>query len=210
MNTTVLLILSVSAVVSYLIGGVNAAIIMSKLLHHEDIREKGSKNPGFTNYKRVYGMSPAAVFVMLADILKAMLCAGITAWILKDVADMWQVGAQVAGLFCMLGHCFPVWYGFKGGKAFMTGFGTAWLVDWRMTLIAMTIFLILLFTVKYMSVSSCVASLVCPVVLLFLGVDHPAVQILSFVAAALVIVRHYPNFIKLKNGTESKFSLINK
>ena len=210
MDYRIIIVLVISAVISYLVGGVNAAIIMSKLLHHEDIREKGSKNPGFTNYKRVYGMSAAAVFVMLADILKAMLCAGITAWICKDIADMWQLGAQVSGLFCMLGHCFPIWYNFKGGKAFMTGFGTAWLVDWRMTLIAMIIFLVILFTVKYMSVSSCVASIVCPIILLFLGVEHPAVQWLGFLAALLVIVRHYPNFIKLKNGTESKFSLLNK
>lgn len=210
MDYRIIIVLVISAVISYLVGGVNAAIIMSRLLHHEDIREKGSKNPGFTNYKRVYGMSAAAVFVMLADILKAMLCALITALICKNMADMWQLGAQVSGLFCMLGHCFPVWYGFKGGKAFMTGFGTAWLVDWRMTLIAMIIFLVILFTVKYMSVSSCVASIICPIILMFLGVDHPAVQFLSFLAALLVIARHYPNFIKLKNGTESKFSLLNK
>lgn len=210
MDFRIWIVLAISAIVSYLIGGVNAAIIMSKLIHHEDIREKGSRNPGFTNYKRVYGMSAAAVFVMLADILKAMLCAGVTAWICKDIANMWQLGAQVSGLFCMLGHCFPVWYGFKGGKAFMTGFGTAWLVDWRMTLIAMVIFLVLLFTIKYMSVSSCVASITCPIVLLFLGVTHPSIHWLSFLAAFLVIARHYPNFVKLKNGTESKFTLLNK
>ena len=210
MNRTLIIVLIVSAVVSYLIGGVNAAIIMSKLLHHEDIREKGSGNPGFTNYKRVYGMSPAAVFVMCADILKAVLCAGVTAAICGNVADMFQFGAAFAGLFCMLGHCFPVWYGFKGGKAFMTGFGTTWFVDWRMALIAMVIFLILLFTIKYMSVSSCVASFVCPVALAILGPASIGVWCLCAASALLVIVRHYPNFVKLKNGTESKFSFKSK
>ena len=171
------MIMSVSlliiAVVSYLLGGVNGAIIMSRLVYHEDIRKSGSNNPGFTNFKRVYGLNAAAWSVMLIDILKTALPVFLSAvymGIMYD--DMWQFGAQFAGLFCMLGHCFPVWYGFKGGKAFIAGFATIWFVDWRMTLIAMAIFFAVLFIGKYMSVASCTAALSCPISLFYLGYSN--------------------------------------
>ena len=192
------MIMSVSlliiAVVSYLLGGVNGAIIMSRLVYHEDIRKSGSNNPGFTNFKRVYGLNAALSAVYMG--------------VMYD--DMWQFGAQFAGLFCMLGHCFPVWYGFKGGKAFIAGFATIWFVDWRMTLIAMAIFFAVLFIGKYMSVASCTAALSCPISLFYLGYSNVWVEVLAIAAAALVIIRHYPNFVKLVHGTESKFTLSSK
>ncbi len=204
---TLILILLAIAVVSYLIGGVNPAIIMSKLVYHEDIREKGSGNPGFTNFKRVYGNNPLSWSVMLLDIIKAALPVCISAVILKNTYDMWQFGAAFSGFFAMFGHCFPIWYGFKGGKAFMAGFATTWFVDYRMALIAMLVFFIVLAIWKYMSVASCTASITCPIALFFLKPDSCWVWILCLVSALLVIVRHYPNFKKLKAGTESKFSL---
>ena len=150
-----IIILSVAAAVSYLLGGVNGAILASKLLHHEDIRDFGSKNPGFTNYKRVYGNGFVTWMVLIFDIVKTAVPVCLTAVIMWMCYDEWQFGAQFAGLCAMLGHCFPVWYRFKGGKAFMAGFATIWFVDWRMTLMAMALFLVLLFTIKYMSVASC-------------------------------------------------------
>lgn len=209
------MIMSVSlliiAVVSYLLGGVNGAIIMSRLVYHEDIRKSGSNNPGFTNFKRVYGLNAAAWSVMLIDILKTALPVFLSAVFMSMMYDdMWQFGAQFAGLFCMLGHCFPVWYGFKGGKAFIAGFATIWFVDWRMTLIAMAIFFAVLFIGKYMSVASCTAALSCPISLFYLGYSNVWVEVLAIAAAALVIIRHYPNFVKLVHGTESKFTLSSK
>ncbi|MBR1731520.1 MAG: glycerol-3-phosphate acyltransferase, partial [Ruminococcus sp.] len=123
---------------------------------------------------------------------------------------MWQLGAAFSGLFCMLGHCFPVWYRFKGGKAFMAGFATTWFVDWRMAVLAMMVFFVVLGMFKFMSVASCTAALACPIILFFLGPASGWVEILCAVSTLLVIVRHYPNYIKLKNGTESKFSLKSK
>lgn len=202
--------LLVIALLCYVAGGINGAIIMSKLLYHEDIRKSGSNNPGFTNFKRVYGLNAAAWSVLLIDILKTALPVFLSAVFMSFRYDMWQFGAQFAGLFCMLGHCFPVWYGFKGGKAFIAGFATIWFVDWRMTLIAMAIFFLLLFTLKYMSVASCTAALSCPISLFYLGYSDVWVEVMAVAAAALVIVRHYPNFVKLAHGTESKFSLSSK
>ena len=203
-------ILLVIALLSYVAGGINGAIIMSKLIYHEDIRKSGSNNPGFTNFKRVYGLNAAAWAVLLIDILKTALPVFLSAVYMSFEFDMWQFGAQFSGIFCMLGHCFPVWYGFKGGKAFIAGFATIWFVDWRMTLIAMAIFFLLLFTLKYMSVASCTAAFSCPVSLFYLGYSNAWVEVLAVAAAALVIVRHYPNFVKLVHGTESKFSLSSK
>ena len=202
--------LLVIALLCYVAGGINGAIIMSKLLYHEDIRKAGSNNPGFTNFKRVYGLNAAAWSVLLIDILKTALPVFLSAVFMSFRYDMWQFGAQFAGMFCMLGHCFPVWYGFKGGKAFIAGFATIWFVDWRMTLIAMAIFFLLLFTLKYMSVASCTAALSCPISLFYLGYSDVWVEVMAVAAAALVIVRHYPNFVKLVHGTESKFSLSSK
>ena len=206
MSVTLLVI----AVVSYVLGGVNGAIIMSQLVYHEDIRKSGSNNPGFTNFKRVYGLNAAAWSVMLIDILKTAVPVFASMLIMGYVYGLGQFGAQFAGLFCMLGHCFPVWYGFKGGKAFIAGFATIWFVDWRMTLIAMAIFFVVLFVGKYMSVASCTAALSCPIALFYLGCSNVWVEVLAIAAAALVIVRHYPNFVKLAHGTESKFSLSSK
>lgn len=200
----------ISAVVSYLSGGVNGAIILSRLVYHDDIRNYGSHNPGFTNFKRVYGNNAVTWSVMLIDILKTAAPVFLTALLAGVFFNQWQLGAQFSGFCCMIGHCFPVWYGFKGGKAFITGFTTIWFVDWRMTLIAMAVFFVLLFTLKYMSVASCSAAAVCPVALAFLGCSNIWVELIAIAAALLVIIRHYPNFIKLKSGTESKFSLSGK
>ena len=201
---------AIFAVAAYLIGGVNAAIVISKIKYKQDIRTLGSGNPGFTNFKRVFGLNGWAVFVMLSDIIKAAIPVCIAMITFGKLYDMGQFGAAFTGLFAMLGHCFPVWYGFKGGKAFMTGFGTIWFVDWRMTLIAMAVFLILLGLIKYMSVASCVSSVTCPIVLCILGAQSLSVILISAASALLVVVRHKENFKKLRQGTESKFSLKSK
>lgn len=210
MDITFYIACGTAALVAYLLGGANAAIVMSKLIYGQDIREQGSGNPGFTNFKRVYGLNAAAWTVMILDILKTAVPVCVAMIVFENMFGMGQFGAQFTGFFGMIGHCFPVWYGFKGGKAFMAGFGTIWFVDWRMALIAMTIFLILLFTVKYMSVCSCISSAVCPITLAILGVDHWLVLVIAVMAALLVILRHWENFKKLANGTETKFSLSSK
>lgn len=207
MDAKFYIICTVFAIAAYLIGGVNAAIVISKLKYKQDIRTLGSGNPGFTNFKRVYGLNGWAIFVMLSDIIKAVIPVSIAMIIFGKLYGMGQFGAGFTGLFAMLGHCFPIWYGFKGGKAFMTGFGTIWFVDWRMALIAMAVFLILLGLIRYMSVASCISSVTCPVVLALLGAESIVVIIISAVSALLVVFRHKENFKKLLQGTESKFTL---
>ncbi len=199
-----------AAIISYLLGGLNGAIMLSKLVYHQDIREHGSNNPGFTNFKRVYGNGFVTWLVLIIDILKAALPVFATAFVMWKLFDLWQTGAQFAGLFAMIGHCFPVWYRFKGGKAFIAGFSTIWFVDWRMALVATAVFFLVLFIGKYMSVASCSAALFCPIALACLSPQNIWVELMAIAAALLVILRHLPNFKKLVKGKESKFSLSSK
>lgn len=197
------------AVVSYLCGGVNSAILLSKAIYHEDIRQSGSGNPGFTNFKRVYG-SKYAWFVFIGDLLKTVLPSlllSLAAWLWFDA---WQLGAAVAGFFTMLGHCYPVWYKLRGGKAFSCAVASVWFVDWRVGLIFAAVFALLLFTVKIMSVSSMSAASTVPIMLAILGVSHPAVLVFSTAGAALVIWRHRANIARLVRGEEPKFHLRSK
>lgn len=189
---------------SYLSGGLNGAIMLSKALYGEDIREKGSGNPGFTNFKRVYG-GASAWFVMLIDSLKTvvpLLAACIT---FDALYDMWQFAAAMCGFFAMLGHAYPLLYNFKGGKAFITGETVVWFVDWRVGIVVTAVFLILLFTLHYMSVASIVSAVLNPVSLCIFGFSTPFVLVFSVLSAALLVWRHKANIIRLLNHEESKF-----
>lgn len=210
MNPIVIVVFVLSGIVSYLLGGLNGAIMLSSLVYHQDIRELGSKNPGFTNFKRVYGNGFVTWLVLIIDVLKTALPVFGTALLLGLNFDLWQTGAQFAGLCAMIGHCFPVWYRFKGGKAFIAGFATIWFVDWRMALVATAVFFLVLFIGKYMSVASCSAALFCPIALACLSPQSLWVELMAIAAALLVILRHIPNFKKLVKGKESKFSLSSK
>ena len=197
----------VFAVAAYLIGGINCAIVLSKAVYGKDIREQGSGNPGFTNFKRVYGMNAVSFFVMISDIVKAAVPVFIAYLVFGAMFGMPQFGAAFTGMFAMIGHCFPVWYGFKGGKAFLCGFGTIWFVDWRMALLAAVVFFVVLGLTRYMSAASCISSLSCPFALAFLGAESAYVLVISAISALLIIVRHKENIKRLAQGTESKFTL---
>ncbi len=214
------LLCAIAAAAAYLLGGINGAIILSRLVYHEDIRTKGSGNPGFTNFKRVHGFCPATFAAMGIDIFKTIIPV-LTFRILFDVLYAAEdpaaatFGAVWTLLFCMLGHVFPVWYGFKGGKAVLCYISGIWFVDWRMGMICGTFFLIILFTVRYMSLASILFATASPIVLLILGhwfgeLRDPKVLIVSVILSALVVVRHWENIKRLVKGTESKFSLSSK
>ena len=199
--------LIICAVLSYVIGGVNSAIILSKLIYGEDIRDKGSGNPGFTNFKRVYGNRPVSWLVMSFDILKTILPVLITAAVLESLYGSWQLGAAASGLFCTIGHCFPVWYKFYGGKGFLTSLSTIWIIDWRCGLIATCVMVILLLTSKYMSLSTMAALISGTAALAVLHLSlHPVPVVLYFICVSIMIFRHKENIARLLNGTESKFT----
>lgn len=216
----------IAAVVSYLVAGVNPSILLSKLFYKQDIRTVGSKNPGFTNFKRLYGWK-LAWLVLLIDVAKAVLpCLGFglafrAVGVLDSAAyevgsaftgNNFSLGASFAGIFAMLGHAYPVWYRFRGGKAFLVGATAVWFIDWRVGLICAGVFFLLLFTVQIMSISSMSAGVVCPFAVAFLpgACAHPVVLVCCILAAILLVWRHKPNIIRLIHGEESKFKLFGK
>ncbi len=204
------LLSAIAAVTAYLLGGINGAIILSRLVYHEDIRKLGSGNPGFTNFKRVHGFCPATFAAMAIDIFKTLIPVLVFRLVFEALGYSPALGAALTLLCCMLGHVFPVWYGFKGGKAVLAYLSGIWFVDWRMGLICFGIFLVLLFTIRYMSVASMTFAFTSPIVLFLLGERDVAVLIISVILAILVIARHWQNIVRLSKGTESKFSLSSK
>ena len=191
---------------SYLTGGVNPAIVLSNLIYRQDIRTVGSKNPGFTNFKRVFG-NRYAWFVFALDLLKSVGLCLIFCPLLRRTGVDYGVAAAYVGLCAMVGHAFPVWYGFRGGKGFLVGAAAIWFVDWRVGLIALGLWGALLFATKYMSLSVIAAALACPAALACLGAE-PAAVWLCAAASALMIARHHENIRRLLAGTESRFRLL--
>ncbi len=206
-----------AGVTAYVIAGLNPAILLSKTIYHEDIRTcgKGSGNPGFTNFKRVYG-SKWAFMVMLLDIGKCVALLAIFGDLFGKYAvinglesNLRQIGIAYTAFWAAIGHDFPVWYGFHGGKGFLVNMAAVWFLDWRAGLVAFVILCIFLFTVKYMSLATMLSILSCPVVLLLTGGELIAI-VISLLSALLMIWRHKENIKRLINGTESKFSFFKK
>lgn len=195
----------IAAVFSWVIGGFNPAITLSKAIYHEDIRNVGSGNPGFTNFKRVYG-NRYAWFVLAFDLLKgAIMSLLFGLWISSFNYDF-QLGAAFTGMFVMLGHSFPIQYKFRGGKGFLVLLSVLFVIDLPAGLIAVAVMVILLLTVKYMSLATMCALSVGAIMLFLFGCNTVAAIIYS-VCVLFMIIRHKDNIKRLIAGTESKFSL---
>lgn len=201
-------LLLAAAVCSYLAAGVNYAVIFSKVFYHQDIRTLGSGNPGFTNFKRVFGGKLAWV-VLLLDLLKTAIPVIIFSMLFEHFMLLRQFGAVYSGFFAMLGHAYPIWYDFKGGKSFIAGVSTVWVVDWRIGLISLIVFLTILFVTHYMSLASVASTLLYPIMLPFFGCGIITAAIAAL-SALLVAWRHKDNIKRLINGTEKKFYLKSK
>ncbi len=203
------LLYALCAVCSYLLGGLNTAILLSHAIYHEDVRTKGSGNPGFTNFKRAYGMKYAWM-VFVGDLLKTILPVLVFSLLFGHFLGQRQLGAAMAGFFAMLGHSYPIWYRFKGGKSFTCMAAYIWFVDWRAGLLFAALFLLLLFTVKIMSLSSMSASVLFPIALALFGVENPLTLVFVTAGSLLLIWRHRANLVRLWNKQEPKFSFFKK
>ena len=193
----------VSAVAAYLLGSLNFAIILSKRTYHEDIRSFGSKNAGMTNMMRTYGKKAAAL-TLLGDMLKAVAAA------LIGYALLGMCGAYIAGLFCVIGHMFPVYYGFRGGKGVVTVATSILMCDPLVFVILFALFVLIVLATKYISLGSVMCMLIYPILLdritkLFTGHTSPFI-IFSMLMTVLVVVKHHANIGRLLKGKESKFS----
>ena len=195
-----------AALAGYLLGGVNPAIVLSRAVYHEDIRTRGSGNPGFTNFKRVYP-GAAAWLVLALDIAKTALPVWAFSALFRRLFSLGQLGAALTGFGCMLGHAYPVWYRFRGGKSFIACFATVWFVDWRVGLCYLGVAAVLLAAARIMSLASVAAAASYPVSLAFFGFAPWTVELLAAASAALVIYRHRANLRRIAAGTEPRFTL---
>ncbi len=192
------------AVISYLIGGWNPAITLSKAVYKKDIRTLGSGNPGFTNFKRCFG-NKLAPLVLVLDMSKAAIVSVVFALLFERKFGLYAWGAVYSGFFACLGHAYPVWYGFKGGKGFLVSLSTLYVIDWRVGLIATLIMCVLLLSTKYMSLSTVTAILLGPLFLYLFNIENKVI-ITYAIIALFVLYRHKENFKRLIKGEESKFS----
>lgn len=203
------LIYVLTAVVSYLVAAVNPAIVLSRLVYHRDIRREGSGNPGFTNFHRVYG-GKLSWLVFTLDVGKCVAVSLVAGLVFAPAYFATrQLGAAYAGVFALIGHTYPVFYRFKGGKGFLVTFALLWVLDWRAGLIATAVMLTVLPISGYMSLSSILTLLAGAVTLCFTH-THLAALLLTFGAVLLVIWRHRSNIARLISGTEKKFSFRKK
>ncbi len=199
-----ILLYILTALGAYLIGGWNPAITISKAVYKKDIRTMGSGNPGFTNFKRSFGST--AWLVLALDLSKGALAVLGGALLFAGELNQYEFGAVYTGLFAVLGHSYPVWYGFKGGKGFLVALSTLFVADWRVGLTATAVMIVLLLSSSYMSLSTVTSLLVSPFLFLAFGAES-AVVILYAVTALFVLYRHRENVKRLFSGTESKFRL---
>ena len=200
------------AVVAYLMGCFNGAVIVSQYILRNDVRKHGSGNAGLTNFHRVFG-GPLTAVVILCDVLKAVLAVLLGAWaakhLLMDESIVIVLGKYWAALFCLLGHMFACMFHFKGGKGILSGGTIALMVDWRIALVVWGGFIVLVVLTRYVSLGSVWAGASFPFATWFCF-PEPIIVVLSFLCGGLVVFMHRANIKRLIQGNENKFSFHKK
>lgn len=201
--------------VAYLLGSISFSVIISKKMAGFDVREKGSGNAGATNMLRSVGKK-GAIFTLIGDCLKgvvAILFAIIVGKIAKNTDKALLV--QLAGIAVVLGHTFPIFFGFKGGKGVATSLGVLLVSNWQIGLICLVFALVLMALTKMVSLGSCGAAVLFPVLTLFINQHYTVLTegktgktylIYSIILAIIVLYNHRSNIKRLMNGTENKLS----
>lgn len=198
-----------TAVIAYLLGNLNGAVIISHLVAHEDVRTKGSGNAGLTNFTRNYGAS-ASVFVILIDVGKAA-AACLVGGLLLGRFGHYIDGVALGGLFVIVGHDFPVLLGFKGGKGILSGVTVALMLDWRIGLFVFGIFLVAYFLTHYVSLGSVLSSGSFGFLYAWVHWGENLFPILvGFFLSALIVWMHRSNIVRLVKGEERKTNLFGK
>lgn len=197
-------------VIAYLIGSISFSIIFSKKFAGFDVREKGSKNAGSTNVLRTVGKK-AAILTLICDILKGVVAVGIAllAHVIIKEADA-SLLVQLAGVCVILGHTFPIFFEFRGGKGVATALGVLLITNYQIGLICLVFALVIMLFTKMASAGSVTAAILFPILTLFINhnyiVDGNYV-IFGVVVALLVVFNHRANIKRILNGTENKISL---
>ena len=195
----------VVGLIAYLLGSISFSVIFSKKFAGFDVRDKGSKNAGTTNVLRTVGKKAAAM-TLICDVLK-----GVVAVLLAMLADTIWDGVDVealkylAALMAIIGHTFPIYYGFRGGKGVATSLGAILVVNPQIGLICLVFALIIIIATRWVSLGSILAATLFPILTVFM-VDSFGAKVVSILMALLVIFNHRANLKRLREGTENKIS----
>lgn len=195
----------VCAAIAYFIGSVNFGIVVSGKFYKDDVRNYGSGNAGATNMLRTYGKRAAAI-TLIGDLLKGFISVMIARLVFGVICG------YVAGLVCILGHVFPIYYKFKGGKGVATTAGVVLALDWRIFLVLIAIFAIIVLGTKFVSLGSIIVAMLLPILVNRMGgaLTPPICVLISFIMAAVVVILHRANIKRLLEGKESKISFKSK
>ena len=207
---------SLTVILAYLLGSISFAIILSKIFLKKDVREMGSGNAGTTNVMRTGGFKLGAL-TFLGDVLKGFIACLVGKLVCKAVfenGDEWAVyGAFVCGVACMIGHMFPIFFGFKGGKGIATSVGIFGICCWPAMVIGLSVFAVGVLLTKIVSISSIAATFaVVGSTMAFSEIINGSAlfwpqAVLACLMGVLVIVKHASNIKRLLNGTEKKLTI---
>ena len=195
-------------VIAYLLGNLNGAIVIARLVAGEDVRTKGSGNAGLTNFTRNYG-SKTSIFVILIDMGKA-IAACLLGGLLLGRYGLYQDGVALGGLGVILGHDFPALLGFKGGKGILSGVTVALMMDWKLGLLVFSIFLIAYLLTHYVSLGSVLSSGSFGFFYAWCHPERPFPIFVGFFLSALRVWMHRANIGRLIRGEERKTHLVSK
>ena len=184
----------------YLLGSVSSAVLVSKLMGLPDPRQSGSGNPGATNVLRL-GNKPAAALTLLGDVLKGVLPVLIAKYLDADTT-----GIALAGLGAFLGHLFPVFFGFAGGKGVATSLGIFLALNPLIAGSQVALWALMALVFRYSSLAALVTALATPILLVW-QMDDPVLTWFGIILAALLVFRHRANIVRLVQGNESKIQL---
>ena len=201
------------AIIAYLIGSVNFSILISKKMAGFDVREKGSGNAGTTNMLRSVGKKAAAI-TLICDILKGVVSIVIPIIVGNIVKNLdREFLLQIAGIAVVIGHTFPIFFGFKGGKGVATSLGVLLMSNWQIGLICLVFALVLMVLTRMVSLGSCGAAVLFPVLTLFINQHYTVLTegksgrvyfVYSVILAIIVLYNHRSNIKRILNGTENK------
>lgn len=206
----------ICAIIAYLIGSISFAVIFTKKIKGFDVREKGSKNAGSTNVLRTAGKG-VAVLTLICDIAKGIVAIAIALLIGKIAKlsdDSSALLVEIAGICVVLGHTFPIFFKFKGGKGVATSLGVLLMTNWRIGLICLVFALIVMAISKMVSLGSISAAILFPILCIFInesyligGKDaHFSYVVFALILALIVILNHRTNIKRLLRGEENKLS----
>lgn len=196
-------------IVAYLIGSVSSAIIVGRVMTGEDIRKKGSGNAGATNTLRTLGKKAAAI-VTVCDCLKAVvaiLIAKLIAYLAGMDGYFSDVAVYTAGIGAALGHNFPVYFGFKGGKGILVSMVAMLFADWRIGLAVMVVAILIMAVTRYVSLGSVLGAVLLVVLALIFRIGDTPYIVFCVICAALAVFMHRSNIKRLLSGTENKLGL---